>query len=100
VQLPIVVGTETAQSVWRLFCGLHVRGFGIRSSIASNPSPGLNQMNIQWVPEVVSPWVKLQGREADHSPSSVDVKDGSAVPPLSHTPSWRDKVKLPLCLTN
>jgi hypothetical protein len=35
------------------------------------------------------PWVKRPGREADHSPpSSAEVKNGGAIPPLSHMPSW------------
>jgi hypothetical protein len=34
--------------------------------------------------------LKLAGREAGHSPpSSVDVKNGGGVPPLTHTSSWR-----------
>jgi hypothetical protein len=43
------------------------------SGILSNGSPGIN----------------LPGRETDHSPpSSVEVKNGVAVPPLPHTCSW------------
>jgi hypothetical protein len=34
--------------------------------------------------------LNLQGREADHSPpSSTEVKNYSAIPPLPHTSSWR-----------
>jgi hypothetical protein len=33
--------------------------------------------------------IKRPGREANHSPSSAEVKNGGATPPLSHTPSWR-----------
>jgi hypothetical protein len=34
--------------------------------------------------------LKQQGREADHSPpSSGEVKNGGAIPPLPHTFSWR-----------
>jgi hypothetical protein len=30
------------------------------------------------------------GREANHSPSSAEVKGlGGAIPPIPHTPSWR-----------
>jgi hypothetical protein len=44
----------------------------------------------QWVPPVVSLWIKRQGREADHSPSSnSEDKNGGAIPPLSHTTSRR-----------
>jgi hypothetical protein len=33
--------------------------------------------------------IKLQGREADHSPpSSAEVKEGGAIPPLLHMSSW------------
>jgi hypothetical protein len=43
------------------------------------------------VPEALSPGVKRQGREADHSPPSrAEVKNGGAVPPLSHMSSWHD----------
>jgi hypothetical protein len=38
----------------------------------------------------LSPGVKRQGREADHSPpTSADVKKGKSIHPLPHTPSWR-----------
>jgi hypothetical protein len=38
----------------------------------------------------VSLGVKGQGREADHSlPSSAEVKNGGAIPPLPSTSSWR-----------
>jgi hypothetical protein len=41
----------------------------------------------QWQSEAVSPWVKQQGREADHSPpSSAEVKNRAAIPPLQHAP--------------
>jgi hypothetical protein len=44
---------------------------------------------MQWIPEAVSPGIKRQGHEADHSPSSsAKVKYGVDIPPLSHTPSW------------
>jgi hypothetical protein len=37
----------------------------------------------------VSPWVQQLGREAVHSPPSTpEVKNGGAVPPLSHMSSW------------
>jgi hypothetical protein len=35
------------------------------------------------------PRVKRPGREADHSPpSSAEVKNGDAIPPLTHMSSW------------
>jgi hypothetical protein len=38
----------------------------------------------------VSPGVKWQGHEADHSPpSSAEVKNGGATPVLLNTSSWR-----------
>jgi hypothetical protein len=45
----------------------------------------------QWVPGAISPWVKLLGHEADHSPpSSAEVKNGGAVPQLPHMSSWQN----------
>jgi hypothetical protein len=42
-----------------------------------------------WGPGALSPGVKLPGREADHSfPSSGEVKNGGAIPPLPYTSSW------------
>jgi hypothetical protein len=39
---------------------------------------------------LLSPEVKRQGREADHSPlSRAEVKNGGAIPPLPHTSSRR-----------
>jgi hypothetical protein len=36
---------------------------------------GVHQPPIEWVPEAISPGVKRQGREADHSPpASAEVK--------------------------
>jgi hypothetical protein len=38
----------------------------------------------------LSPGVKRQGHEADHSPPcSAEVKGGEAIPPLPHMSSWR-----------
>jgi hypothetical protein len=40
---------------------------------------------------VLFPGVKRQGYEADHSrPPSIGVKNGGAIPPLSHTSSWHN----------
>jgi hypothetical protein len=45
---------------------------------------------IQWVPGALSPGVKRKGREAGHSPpSSAEVKNGGAIPPVPNMPSWR-----------
>jgi hypothetical protein len=44
-------------------------------STSSRPTLGSTQPPIQWVPEALSPGVKRQGREADHSPlTSANVK--------------------------
>jgi hypothetical protein len=38
---------------------------------------------------MVSQGIKWQGCEMDHSPpSSVEVKNGGAIPPLPHMTSW------------
>jgi hypothetical protein len=35
--------------------------------------------------------IKLQGLEAEHSPpSSIEVKNNAAIPPLPHTSAWSD----------
>jgi hypothetical protein len=52
-------------------------------STTSRPTLGPTQPPIQWVPGAPSPGVKRQGRETDHSPpSSAEVKNGGAIPPL------------------
>jgi hypothetical protein len=44
-----------------------------------------NQPHIQWVPWTVSHGVNQRKRKADHSPpSSVEVKNSGAIPPLPH----------------
>jgi hypothetical protein len=58
-------------------------------STASRAAQGSAQPPIQWVSGAVSPGVKRPGREADNSPpSSADVKNCGAIPPLHHTHSW------------
>jgi hypothetical protein len=45
---------------------------------------------IQWVPGALSPGVKRQGLEADHShPTRAKVKKMWIIHPLPLTPSWR-----------
>jgi hypothetical protein len=47
------------------------------------------QPPIQWVPEVVSPLLKQQGREANHfPPSTAKIKNGGVLTPLPHTSLW------------
>jgi hypothetical protein len=56
------------------------------SSITFRPGLGLTEPLIREVPAVVSPWVKRQVTEADHSPpSSAEARNGGAVPPLPYT---------------
>jgi hypothetical protein len=58
-------------------------GLNFMSSIGSRPALGTTHSPIQWVQETVSPGVKRQEREADHSPpSSVEVKKGGAILPM------------------
>jgi hypothetical protein len=57
---------------------------------ATTPALGPTQPPIQWVPGALSPGVKRQGREADHSPpTSAEVKEMWIIYPLPHTLSWR-----------
>jgi hypothetical protein len=56
---------------------------------ASRPALGLTHSPIQCVPGALSPGVKQPRREADHSPpSSAEVKNGGAIPPLPHVFSY------------
>jgi hypothetical protein len=60
-------------------------------STASRPALGPTKPSIQRLPGVLSPRVKRQGSEADHSPpSSAEVKNGGAMPPLPHKSSWHN----------
>jgi hypothetical protein len=58
-------------------------------STGSWPILAPTQTRIQRVPVAISPERKRPGRDADHSPpSSTEVKNSRAIPPLSHTSSW------------
>jgi hypothetical protein len=58
-------------------------------STHSRPALGPTQPPIEWIPGAISPGVKRPGSEADHSsPSSAEVKNGGAIPPLPHMSSW------------
>jgi hypothetical protein len=60
-------------------------------SIVSRPVLGPTQPPVQWVLGALSPGVKQHGHEADHSlPSSAKIKNGGAMSPLAHTPSWHN----------
>jgi hypothetical protein len=49
----------------------------------------LAQSPIKWVLGALSPGVKRQGRDNDHSPpSSAEGKNGGAITPLPSTASW------------
>jgi hypothetical protein len=57
--------------------------------ITYTPAMELTHSLIQWVPGAVSPGVKWQGPEADHTPpSSVEVKNVATISPLLHTSAW------------
>jgi hypothetical protein len=57
-------------------------------STTFRPALGPTQTSIQWVPIASYPAVKRQRREADHSPpSSVEIGNGGAIPPLPHISS-------------
>jgi hypothetical protein len=78
-----------AQSVWRQAMGWTA---GVRFlageeiflySTESRPALGPTQPSIQWIPKAASSEVKRPVRESDHSPpSSAEVKNGGAIPPL------------------
>jgi hypothetical protein len=62
-----------------------------RFSVASRPALGPIQPPLQWLQAGLSPGIKRQKREADHShPSGVEVKNDRTIPSLSKTSSWRD----------
>jgi hypothetical protein len=45
--------------------------YGVKNFLfpmSSRPALGSTQAHVEWVPGVLSPGVKRQGREADHSP--------------------------------
>jgi hypothetical protein len=86
-------GVEIAQSVQRRaarprFDSRQGQDISLNST-ESRPALGPTQPPIQWVRGALSPMVKRPGREADQSPpSTAEVKNGGAISPLPHTPSW------------
>jgi hypothetical protein len=60
---------------------------------AVQTGPGAHPARVQWVPRAISQQAKRPEREAAHSPpSTVDVKNGGAKPPLPHMSSWLSKL--------
>jgi hypothetical protein len=63
------------------------RDFSLFRSVQTGS--GVPQSPIQWVPRILSPGVKWQGLEANHSPpASAEVKNGGVIPPLPFKSSW------------
>jgi hypothetical protein len=59
-------------------------------SVTSWPALRTTQSPIQWVAGEIPQGVKRQGREIDQSfPSSTEVRNDGATPPLPRTSSWR-----------
>jgi hypothetical protein len=59
-------------------------------SITSTPILKATKPPVQWISGIISQAVKWAGHEFDNKPpSSSEVKKDGALPPLSHTPSWR-----------
>jgi hypothetical protein len=87
---------------WKLFIIRHQKlrdgrpGFDFRQgqeiflfSTVFRPALGPTQLPIRWLPGTLSQEVKRPGNEADHFfPSSAEVKNDGAIPPLPHTFSW------------
>jgi hypothetical protein len=61
-------------------------------SIASRPALEPTQPPIQWIPATLPPWLRPQGREADHSPpSSAEDKNSGVIP---HSPICLHRIVL------
>jgi desulfoferrodoxin (superoxide reductase-like protein) len=72
-----IVGIATDYGLDDRWVGVRVP---VRSRIFSSPALGCTQHTIQWVTVALSPGVKRQGREADHSPpASAEVKENVAL---------------------
>jgi hypothetical protein len=84
--------TSYWELVWRRATGWTARfRFPVGARLFSSPqSPNQAQSApLQWAPGSPFLAVKRPRREADHSPpSSAEVKNGGAIPPLPHLPSW------------
>jgi hypothetical protein len=56
--------------------------------VVQTVSEAPTQPPIEWIPGVISAGVKRPGHEADRSPpSSAEVRNGGAIPPLPHRAS-------------
>jgi hypothetical protein len=65
------------------------RGFSVFHIVQTAVGP--TQPTIQWVPGGISTAVKRLGREADQSPpSSAELKNGGAIPPLLGASTFHD----------
>jgi hypothetical protein len=75
-------GAKIAQSVWQQV-SIPGRGKRFLPSPVSRLALGPTRPHIQWVQGPLSPGAKRPGREANRSPpSSAEVKNGGAIPPL------------------
>jgi hypothetical protein len=59
--------------------------------MSSRPALGPTQPPIQWVQGALSPGVKRQGHEADHSPPTSAKVKKMCIYPLPHMPSWHQE---------
>jgi hypothetical protein len=91
-----LMGSDNSVSIPTLPCPERVRNRGsiiggeksFLYPTALRPALGSTQRPNQWVPGVLSPVLKRPERKADRSPpSSADVKNGGAIPPLFHVSS-------------
>jgi hypothetical protein len=80
------IGIATDWSAWG---SIPARGEIFLFSIEFRPVVRPAKPPIQFVPGALSPWVKRQGREADHSPpSSTKIKNGGVIHSVPNTSSW------------
>jgi hypothetical protein len=69
---------------------VQIPGKGKHFSLPNRRALGFTDPAIQWEQWALSPGVKRSGCETDHSPpSSSEVKNVGAIPPLSHASSRR-----------
>jgi hypothetical protein len=56
--------------------------------MSSRPAMASARLPVQWVPGAPSPGGRAAGREAGHSPSNPEIKNGGAIPLLFRMSSW------------